>query len=126
MKRRSQTIQRSLPRPHEVNNSILRPANTPELSLTELQKAEELIKQEMLTMMHYDSIRNPIPTAVDKGGPSRKAVESSHNFLANHPYNEYNDSDMKQVRFHFLIRFFFYQKLLILLSDSITTEKITF
>jgi len=95
LKRRSQTLQRGLPRPHEVNNSILRPANTPELSLTDLQKAEELIKHEMLTMMHYDSIRNPIATVAEKSGSSRKAVESSHNFLANHPYNEYSESNLQ-------------------------------
>ena len=96
LKRRSQTLQRGLPRPHQVNNSILRPANTRGLSLTDLQKAEELIKHEMLTMMHYDSIRNPIrATVAEKSGSSRKAVESSHNFLANHPYNEYSESDVQ-------------------------------
>lgn len=28
--------------------------------LTDLQKAEELIKKEMLTMLHYDSMKNPL------------------------------------------------------------------
>jgi len=41
MRRRSQVLQRELPRPVEVNNAILRPANTSDSSLTDLQRAEE-------------------------------------------------------------------------------------
>lgn len=99
MKRRSQALQRGLPRPNEVNNAILRPANTSDSSLNDLQKAEELIKKEMLTMMHYDSLRNPTNLSSEKGsGPSRKAIETSQTFLANHAYQEFDDKDMEQVR----------------------------
>lgn len=98
LKRRSQVLQRDLPRPIEVNNAILRPANTSDASLSELQKAEELIKKEMLTMMHYDSIRNPVTPSAEKSGPSRKAVESSHNFLSNNPYQEYSEQDIAQAK----------------------------
>ncbi len=97
MRRRSQVLQRELPRPVEVNNAILRPANTSDSSLTDLQRAEELIKKEMLTMMHYDSIRNPVGSSADKTGPSRKAVESSQNFLSGHPYHEFGEKDIQQV-----------------------------
>ena len=91
-------MQRSLPRPHEVNNAILRPANTSDSSLNDLQKAEELIKKEMLTMMHYDSLRNPVSLSSEKGpGPSRKAIETSQNFLATNPYEEILDQDMDMV-----------------------------
>ena len=100
MRRRSQALQRSLPRPHEVNNTILRPANTSDASLTDLQRAEELIKKEMLSMMHYDSIRNPIPPNPnsEKAGPSRKSVEASHNFLASNPYREFEDSEIETAK----------------------------
>lgn len=30
--------------------------------LTDLQRAEELIKREMITMLHYDSSKNPLPS----------------------------------------------------------------
>ncbi|XP_046667969.1 cell division cycle 5-like protein [Homalodisca vitripennis] len=60
LRSRSQVIQRSLPRPAEIN-IVLRPPNT-EPPLTELQKAEELIKQEMITMLHYDALHNPLET----------------------------------------------------------------
>nr|CDS20428.1 cell division cycle 5 protein [Echinococcus granulosus] len=60
--KRSRALQRGLPRPTFVNNAVLRPPpSTPaeEISLTDQQKAEELIKKEMLTMLHYDSLHNP-------------------------------------------------------------------
>ena len=100
LRRRSQALQRSLPRPHEVNNTILRPANTSDASLTDLQRAEELIKKEMLSMMHYDSIRNPIPPNPnsEKAAPSRKSVEASHNFLASNPYREFEDSEIETAK----------------------------
>lgn len=116
LKRRSQALQRSLPRPHEVNNAILRPANSSDASLSDLQKAEELIKKEMLTMMHYDSIRNPVNLSSEKGpAPSRKAIETSQNFLANNSYQEFDDKDMEQVTYLFS-----------LVTDSYRINKILF
>ena len=98
LKRRSQALQRSLPRPHEVNNAILRPSNASDSSLSDLQKAEELIKKEMLTMMHYDAIRNPVSLSLEKGsGPSRRTVEMSNNFLANNVYQEFEEGEIEQV-----------------------------
>merc|ERR1719228_1780042 len=43
LKRRSQPVQRDLPRPTDMNHSVLRP-------LSDLQRAEELIKREMVVM----------------------------------------------------------------------------
>lgn len=57
--RRSQVIQRNLPRPLEANMLILRPPSDSG-NLTELQQAEELIKREMITMLHYDAVNNPV------------------------------------------------------------------
>jgi pre-mRNA-splicing factor CDC5/CEF1 len=60
LKHKSTAIQRNLPRPSDMNHNILRPAemvaNQP---LTDYQKAEELIKQEMLVMLHHDAISDP-------------------------------------------------------------------
>lgn len=57
--RRSLVVQRSLPRPADINMSVLR-SRADSGPLTDLQKAEELIKREMLTMLHFDSLKNPI------------------------------------------------------------------
>ena len=65
MKKRSQALQRNLPRPYEVNVSSLRPLSG-DIQLTDMQKAEELIKREMVTMLHYDALHNP-PSTSKKG-----------------------------------------------------------
>nr|CAG4638299.1 EOG090X02CC [Cyclestheria hislopi] len=98
LKRRSQTLQRGLPRPQEVNNSIVRPTGAADPSLNDLQKAEELIKKEMLVMMHYDGIRNPVVNTADRVALSRKAIESSQNFLSTNPYQEFSDDEIQHAK----------------------------
>lgn len=79
---RSQVIQRDLPRPIEINTTMLRPASEMQ-GLTDLQKAEELIKQEMITMLHYDALNDPVlGTSV---APQKK--QQHLNYLDSHPYH---------------------------------------
>ena len=107
LKRRSQSLQRGLPRPQEVNNTILRPSHSSDASLTDLQRAEELIKKEMLCMMHYDSLNDPAAAAAaaaaaeagaQKAPLSRKAIEASQSFLAQHPYRQFDDADLENAK----------------------------
>jgi pre-mRNA-splicing factor CDC5/CEF1 len=58
-KRQSHAVQRDLPRPSDINQFILRTGAFNDPQVTDLQRAEELIKQEMLTMLHFDAIHNP-------------------------------------------------------------------
>ncbi|KAB7503370.1 Cell division cycle 5-like protein [Armadillidium nasatum] len=96
MKKRSQALQRGFPRPHDVNVSVLRPL-AGDIHLTDLQKAEELIKREMVTMLHYDALHNPPPTA-----PSKKSIhiaEAQHrDHLERHPYKQYSDEGLDRAR----------------------------
>ncbi len=66
LKRRSQAVQRDLPRPTDMNHTVLRPLNS-DPPLTELQRAEELIKREMIVMMHHDCIETPTPSQMGEG-----------------------------------------------------------
>ncbi|KAK8379302.1 hypothetical protein O3P69_019288 [Scylla paramamosain] len=66
MKRRSQAVQRNLPRPQEVNVSVLRPMHA-DAHLSDQQKAEELIKREMVLMLHYDALHTPMPHPYQEG-----------------------------------------------------------
>ncbi|XP_050465844.1 cell division cycle 5-like protein [Cataglyphis hispanica] len=89
LSRRSQVIQRDLPRPADINMNILRPyMDTP---LTDLQRAEELIKREMITMLHYDALHNPTQ-------PGRKGAATSlaqaQNYLEQHPYDVFEENDL--------------------------------
>jgi pre-mRNA-splicing factor CDC5/CEF1 len=78
---RSHVIQRELPRPLEINTSMLRPSSEMQ-GLTDLQKAEELIKQEMITMLHYDALNDPVSAT----GPQKK--QQHINYLDSHRYDE--------------------------------------
>lgn len=80
---RSQVIQREYPRPLDINTSMLRPSSEMQ-GLTELQKAEELIKQEMTTMLHYDAYHDPV--AGSNQAPQKRQQHLS--YLEAHPYDE--------------------------------------
>ncbi|XP_028414802.1 cell division cycle 5-related protein-like [Dendronephthya gigantea] len=73
----SQAVQRDLPRPSDVNTTILRPANI-EPPLTALQKAEELIKREMIIMLRNDIVNHPTSSQVEllKQKKTRNAVQA--------------------------------------------------
>ena len=80
LKRRSQAVQRDLPRPTEMNHSVLRPLNS-DPPLTELQRAEELIKREMIVMMHHDCIETPTPGQMGEGSSKKKKVSEDRSIL---------------------------------------------
>ncbi|KAI8424133.1 hypothetical protein MSG28_002729 [Choristoneura fumiferana] len=56
---RSVAGQRGLARPSGVNASVVRARGG--APLTHLQRAEELLKAEMVTMLHYDALHDPPP-----------------------------------------------------------------
>ncbi|XP_066139936.1 cell division cycle 5-like protein [Euwallacea fornicatus] len=88
---RSQVIQRDLPRPQEVNLSVLRPLNE-SYQLTELQKAEELIKLEMATMLQYDNLKNPLPM---QNKQSNKAQAQQLAFMEENPYENFQSEELE-------------------------------
>lgn len=87
--KRSQVIQRSLPRPFDVNTKILR---QDEHLLTDLQKAEELIKHEMVTMLLYDSIQNPVKNATNV------STNVEPEILQAHVYKEISEMEFKKAK----------------------------
>nr|CAI5843965.1 unnamed protein product [Callosobruchus analis] len=89
--KRSKVIQRDLPRPHEVNLSVLRPAHE-SYSLTDLQKAEELIKTEMVTMLQFDNLKNPPPGQAGKRSTLSQAQQLA--YLEQHPYDDFQPDDL--------------------------------
>ncbi|KZC15188.1 Cell division cycle 5-like protein [Dufourea novaeangliae] len=89
LSRRSQVIQRDLPRPVDVNMNTLRPfMDTP---LTDLQRAEELIKREMITMMQYDALQNPVQQ--NRKGASN-SVAQAQSYLEQHPYINFEEEEL--------------------------------
>nr|CAI5843967.1 unnamed protein product [Callosobruchus analis] len=90
--KRSKVIQRDLPRPHEVNLSVLRPAHE-SYSLTDLQKAEELIKTEMVTMLQFDNLKNPPPGQAEN---NKKRQETTKNNVKQHKTQKATENDVEQ------------------------------
>ena len=109
LKRRSQAVQRDLPRPTEMNHAVLRPLNS-DPPLTELQRAEELIKREMIVMMHHDCIETPTLAQMGEGSSAsskkKKASEdrsilneAGHRaYLDKHPYQKIPDEDIENAK----------------------------
>lgn len=104
MKLRSQAVQRDLPRPADINTNIMRPTGPSDPVLTELQKAEELVKQEVLIMLHHDAVHCPtdaqlgvIPGAKAPTAQKAAATQAAHlAYLDKNPYTEVDPADMKQ------------------------------
>lgn len=86
----------------QVNESVLRPASLEPLS--DLQLAEELIKQEMITMLHYDCLHHPsanTASLLQRGktrGPASTSNNASHiAYLDGHTYQPVSPEDMEKV-----------------------------
>lgn len=86
----------------QVNESVLRPTSMEQLS--DLQLAEELIKQEMITMLHYDCLHHPPANAASQlqrgktRGPTSTSNNASHiAYLDTQPYKPVSTEEMEQV-----------------------------
>ncbi|RNA45152.1 cell division cycle 5 [Brachionus plicatilis] len=97
MKLKSLAVQRNLPRPTDVNGNVLRPLD-PAQPFSEYQKAEEMIKQEMLSMLHYDAVKNPSGNqCAGPKGQSRPANVDKHlNYLRENGYDEFSVEEMER------------------------------
>lgn len=100
LRQRHTPVQRDLPRPSAVNETILRPQNV-EPPLTDLQQAEELIKKEMITMIHFDCLHHPFSEYQAK---KAKGLGSSSNntehvaYLEQNPYNKISEEELLKAR----------------------------
>ncbi|XP_017944231.1 cell division cycle 5-like protein isoform X3 [Neopelma chrysocephalum] len=101
LKRMHKAVQKNLPRPSEVNETILRPLNV-EPPLTDLQKSEELIKKEMITMLHFDLLHHPFGEQLSgkKGkGPGFGSNNAEHMaYLEQNPYEKFSKEDLKKAQ----------------------------
>lgn len=99
LKRRSQAVQRDMPRPSDVNATVLRPANV-EPPLTGLQQAEELIKREMVTMIRHDIVSHPTALQIEnlthkKSKNSAQAVIAANQAaLQNEPLESFSEKEI--------------------------------
>lgn len=85
-----------------MNESVLRPTSMEPLS--DLQLAEELIKQEMITMLHHDCLHHPSNSAASQlqrgknRGPTSTSNNASHiAYLETHTYKPISTEEMEKV-----------------------------
>ncbi|XP_053366577.1 cell division cycle 5-like protein [Clarias gariepinus] len=99
LKQRHTSVQRNLPRPSEVNETILRPQNV-EPPLTELQQAEELIKKEMITMIHYDSLHHPYTEVLAKKAKGGSGSTNADHiaYLEKSPYEKVAEEELNKAK----------------------------
>ncbi|XP_047528491.1 cell division cycle 5-like protein isoform X1 [Vanessa atalanta] len=89
---RSSALVAGAARPAEVNASVVRGAGP----LTSLQRAEELLKAEMLAMLHYDALHDP-PPGVDKKRIVQ--LQASHlAYLEQHPYEQFTAEELDEAK----------------------------
>lgn len=105
MKNKPKAVQRSLPRPSDMNHNILRPVEMKQ-PLSDYQQAEELIKQEMLIMLHHDVLTDPTlnqcgipagskkPTNVNNLKPLHR--EKHQNYLKETRYENFTLNEIEQ------------------------------
>ncbi|RWS01817.1 cell division cycle 5-like protein, partial [Dinothrombium tinctorium] len=97
-RRQTQAVQRNLPRPNDVNQSILRSQSSSDPPLSDIQKAEELIKQEMVKLLHYDALHNPTQQQMFISAMKAKTgyPNSSHiSYLIKNPYEKLEEYELK-------------------------------
>ena len=98
-RRQSQSVQRHLPRPVDVNTTILRGAPHKDQKYRSLYEAEELIKQEMIVMMQHDLVHLP-PAPTPQGGlqVTKATLSKTRQELEKNPKEDFTEEDLQEVR----------------------------
>ncbi|XP_044530724.1 cell division cycle 5-like protein [Gracilinanus agilis] len=101
IKHMHKAVQKGLPRPSEVNETILRPFNV-EPPPADLQKSEELLKKEIITMLHYDLLHHPYEAHAGnkKGKPLELGSNSTQHitYLELNPYENFSKDELEKAQ----------------------------
>lgn len=95
LEKRHTAVKVDLPRPTAINETIVR-SNTSQLD--DVQMAEEIIKKEMLCMLHYDALNYPTPTQIPGKSKKTGSVASHMAYLRSHPYDEVEPEDLQEAK----------------------------
>uniref|UniRef100_F6W453 Cell division cycle 5-like protein n=1 Tax=Ciona intestinalis TaxID=7719 RepID=F6W453_CIOIN len=92
--RRHASVRKELPRPTVINETILRQPTTTQLD--ELQKAEEAIKREMVTMLRHDALNNSAPNQIP--GKEANSMSAHTQYLSKYPYEEISPEELEDAK----------------------------
>jgi len=94
LSKRHEAVKRSLPRPSAINDSIMRQAD---VQLSEYQRAEEMIKSEMLSMLHFDALNHSADNQIHSKANKRAQLPASHvAYLERNNYEEIEAEDLEE------------------------------
>lgn len=94
LSKRHTALKKDLPRPTVVVETILR-SNTSQLN--DMQQAEEIIKKEMLSMLHYDAMNYPATNQVPGAKNKKASSMATHvQYLSRHGYQELDSKDFNE------------------------------
>uniref|UniRef100_A0A5S6QD91 Uncharacterized protein n=1 Tax=Trichuris muris TaxID=70415 RepID=A0A5S6QD91_TRIMR len=93
LRKQTKAVQRNLPRPYEINISVLR-KDIPTF-LSGPHAADEMLNREMLVLLHHDALHNPTP-AQTKYMNMTDAAGRFSDFLEKNPYTPVDEADVIQ------------------------------
>lgn len=93
--RRSQVIQKDMPRPFMVNKTILRPPSEM-VGLTDVQRAEEQIKHEMIAMLYYDAGQDPLVSG--DAVQDKKRSQQAQDYSKQNPYEQIDEEELVEAQ----------------------------
>lgn len=102
-RKQSLATQRSMPRPSDVNTTVLRPPEM-QVGLNPYQEAEELIKAEMIKMLRHDIVKNPTQLQINalNGKKTRNAaqnvINTNRKILDSNPLDDISEEEMNNAR----------------------------
>lgn len=96
LNKRHTSLKKGLPRPSAINETVMRKSD---VKMNELQEAEELIKREMITMLHNDALNYPAPNQISSKQNKRAQLPASHvAYLERNMYEEVSKEDLEEAR----------------------------
>lgn len=96
----TKAVQQNAPRPTNVRKTLLTSSTTSGGIVSLLSQAEDLIKEEMLKMLHFDALVNPtdeqtIFAGIESKNPNSKSYETLlANYLEEHPLEQMSTQDL--------------------------------
>jgi pre-mRNA-splicing factor CDC5/CEF1 len=93
-KRRSQAVQRSLPRPSDISTSLQKGGQHVDPKHKAVVEAEELVKEEMILMLRHDLVHHPTPTATK----NKSAQAARKKELELNPLEKFTDEELAKAR----------------------------
>ena len=100
----TKAVQKNAPRPTNVCKTLLSTTSTSGVSTSLLTKADDLIKEEMIKLLHFDALLNPTNeqtalASIESKKPNAKTYETLlANYLEEHPVEQFSSKELEDAQ----------------------------